>query len=205
MTARKHAQPGRAGRLRLRHSLDVAMRGAALLERKLRVLRDHHERLTARRTAAERAWHEALAEAEGWLLRGLLLGGERALETAAVADRAAVTVTWTNSMGVRHPADADCRDARRVAQEADPGNTALAHAATAYRSAVRAAAACAAAQAASRLVGAELDRTRHRLRALSHHWIPRLTAELAAAELALEQAEHEDAVRRRAAGSAARP
>ncbi|MBM9438402.1 hypothetical protein [Actinacidiphila bryophytorum] len=35
------------------------------------------------------------------------------------------------------------------------------------------------------------------------HWIPRLTAELADAELALEQAEHEDAVRRRRAGAAA--
>lgn len=200
MTARERAQPGRAGRLRLRHSLDVATRGAALLERKLHVLRGHHERLTARQAAAERAWHETVAEAESWLLRGLLLGGERALETAAVTARAAVTVTWTTSMGVRHPEGAECRDALRTAREADPGNTALARAETAFRSAVRAAAVCAAAQAASRLVAAELDRTRHRLRALNHHWIPRLTARLADAELTLEQAEHEDAVRRRRAG-----
>ncbi|WP_225848829.1 V-type ATP synthase subunit D [Streptomyces sp. HPF1205] len=201
MTARQDAQPGRAGRLRLRHSLDVATRGAALLERKLHVLRDHHERLTAREEAARDAWREALAEAESWLLRGLLLGGERALEKAAVAARAEVTVTWTTSMGVRHPADAGVRDAPRGAHEADPANTALAHAEAAFRTAVRAAAACAVARTAAHLVGAELDRTRHRLRALDHHWIPRLTARLADAELALEQAEHEDAVRRRRAGA----
>ncbi len=200
MTARKRARPGRAGRLRLRHSLDAATRGAALLERKVNVLRDHRRRLTTEEARAARAWHEGLARAETWLLRGLLLSGERALETAAVADRAEVTVTWTNSMGVRHPEGADCRDAVRSAEEAGPGNTALTNAESAYRAAVRAAAAYAAAQAATRFVGAELDRTRHRVRALNHHWIPRLSAELADAELTLEQAEREDAVRRRWAG-----
>lgn len=199
MSTRGRVQPGRAGRLRLRHSLEVATRGASLLERKLLVLRERHEQLAARRTAAEHAWHEALAEAESWLLRGVLLGGERAVAAAAVADRAAVTATWVNSMGVRHPGDPRCRDARRAEREAAPGNTALARAEAAYRSAVRAAAGCAAAQASARLVEAELERTRYRLRALTHHWIPRLTAELAAVELALEQAEHEDAVRRRRA------
>ncbi|MDX2874026.1 V-type ATP synthase subunit D, partial [Streptomyces ipomoeae] len=63
--------------------------------------------------------------------------------------------------------------------------------------AVRAAAEYAAAHAAAELVGAEVISTRHRVRALRRHWIPRLREDLARADLALEQAEHEDSVRRR--------
>lgn len=68
---------------------------------------------------------------------------------------------------------------------------------TACAEAVRAAASYAAARAAARAVGAEAVRTRQRVRALRRHWIPRLEAALDRADTALEQAEHEDAVRRR--------
>ncbi|MGW2374722.1 MULTISPECIES: V-type ATP synthase subunit D [Kitasatospora] len=197
MTSRRHAPPGRAARLRLRHSLDVALRGADLLDRKLRVLLERHGQLRQDEETAEARWRERLAEAETWLLRGLLVSGEGALAAAAVADRADVVVEWTVSMGVHHPSGVSCTDAVRAAHEPAPGNTALVHAEAAYREAVRAAAAYAAHRTAARLVGEETARTRRRVRALRRHWIPRLTAELAAVEQAVEQAEHEDAVRRR--------
>ncbi|MFD0623266.1 V-type ATP synthase subunit D [Streptomyces sanglieri] len=85
---------------------------------------------------------------------------------------------------------------RPLADRADTPNTALAHAETAYRAAVSAAAEHARHQAATDLLAAEAERTRQRVRALRRHWIPRLRSELTAVELALEEAEHEEAVRR---------
>ncbi|WP_445281961.1 V-type ATP synthase subunit D [Streptomyces sp. DSM 118148] len=191
------AATGRAGRLRLRRGLATALRGADLLERKLRLLLDREH--TARRAAEEarRAWEEALADAETWLLRGVLLGGERALARAAPVDRVRLDIRWAALMGVRHPAAVECAAPVRSPAEPTPSNTALAHAETAYRAAVRAAAELAARQAAADLLAAEAERTRRRVRALRRHWIPRLQAELGSVELALEAAEHEEAVRRR--------
>ncbi|WP_326847469.1 hypothetical protein [Streptomyces kaniharaensis] len=83
------------GRTRPDH-LDVA---AQLLAARLRQEQD-----------TERAWHARLAEAETWLLRGLLLSGERALAAATPADRADVVVEWTVSMGVRHPSGVSCTE-----------------------------------------------------------------------------------------------
>ncbi|KUL22245.1 hypothetical protein ADL12_42885 [Streptomyces regalis] len=131
-------------------------------------------------------------------MRGLLLGGEQALDGAAAGiGPAEVTVHWTTSMGVRHPAGADISVPARPPTAAAPSNTALVHAEAAYGRAVRAAAEYAAAHAAAELVGAEVIGTRHRVRALRRHWIPRLLEALDRAGLALEQAEHEDSVRRR--------
>ncbi|MEU5439893.1 V-type ATP synthase subunit D [Streptomyces griseofuscus] len=188
---------GRAGRLRLRRSLATAIRGADLLERKLRLLLDWEH--TARQAAedADRVWRQRLAEAESWLVRGVLLGGESALAEAAPAGRARVDVQWGALMGVRHPAAVSWTDPVRSPGEQAPPNTALAHAETAYRAAARAAAELAAHRAAAELLAAEAVRTRQRVRALRRHWIPRLQDELAVAELALEEAEHEEAVRRR--------
>ncbi|MGX1372641.1 vacuolar-type H+-ATPase subunit D/Vma8 [Streptomyces canus] len=198
MTGGRRTPPGRAGRLRLRHSLDVAERGADLLEQKLRILRSEHERLVSAQEAAARAWHDLLSEAERWLLRGLLLSGEPALDAAATGIAPAeVTVDWTTSMGVRHPAAASVSVPARPPTAAAPANTALVHAEAAYARAVRTAAEYAAARSAAELVGAEVVSTRHRVRALRRHWIPRLREALDRADLALEQAEHEDGVRRR--------
>jgi hypothetical protein len=44
MTGTRRTPPGRAGRLRLRHSLDVAGLGADPLVQKLRILRSEHQR-----------------------------------------------------------------------------------------------------------------------------------------------------------------
>ncbi|MEV6616653.1 V-type ATP synthase subunit D [Streptomyces sp. NPDC051051] len=78
-----------------------------------------------------------------------------------------------------------------------PTDTALVHAEAVYGRALRAAAEYAVAHDAAELMGAEVVSTRHRVRALRRHWIPRLREALDRAELALEQAEHEDGVRRR--------
>ncbi|WP_225812204.1 V-type ATP synthase subunit D [Streptomyces spinosus] len=191
---------GRAGRLRLRRSLAMAVRGADLLERKLRLLLDQEHRARQAAEEAGRVWRQRLAEAETWLVRGVLLGGERALAQAAPAQRARVDVQWGALMGVRHPAAVSWTDPVRSAGEPTPSNTALAHAETAYRAAARAAAELAVHRAAAELLAAEAVRTRQRVRALRRHWIPRLQDELAAADLALEETEHEEAVRRRWAG-----
>ncbi|WP_371583044.1 V-type ATP synthase subunit D [Streptomyces sp. NBC_01314] len=202
--AARRTPPGRAGRLRLRHNLDVAVRGADLLEQKLRILRSEHEQLLRAEEAAALAWRDLLPEAETWLLRGLLLSGEGALDSAAAGiGPAGVTVHWTASMGVRHPAEVSLAVPARAPTAAAASNTALVHAEAAYRRALRAAGEYAVAHAAAELVGAEVIGTRHRVRALRRHWIPRLREELARADLALEQSEHEDAVRRRWAARAA--
>jgi V/A-type H+-transporting ATPase subunit D len=190
--------PGRAGRLRLRRGLAVAERGADLLEKKLHILRGEHQRLEKAQQAADTAWRARTREAETWLLRGLLLGGERALATAADGlPPADVTFTWTTSMGARHPSEVSCTVPPRDPGAAPPGNSALINAEAAYRRAVTAAADEACVRAAVRIVAAEMAATGQRVRALRRHWIPRLRDALARADLALEQSEHEDAVRRR--------
>ncbi|GAA0552764.1 V-type ATP synthase subunit D [Streptomyces mordarskii] len=198
MSATSATPPSRAARLRLRHSLDVALRGADLLEQKLRILRTRHESLLRAEEAGARAWRDTVREAETWLLRGLLQGGEHALETAA--DGVGPTeIAWRaeTTMGVRHPWHLSCQDPDRSPDAATPGNTALVHAEAAWREALRAGAEYAVARAAAGIVGAEVARTRQRVRALRRHWIPRLEESLAQIGLALEESEHEDAVRRR--------
>ncbi|AMW15142.1 hypothetical protein A4E84_03200 [Streptomyces qaidamensis] len=131
-------------------------------------------------------------------MRGLLLGGEQSLDSAAAGICPTdVTVQWTVSMGVSHPAAVAVSVPARSPTAAAPTNTALVHSEAAYGRAVRAAAEYAAAHAAAELVGAEVVSTRHRARALRRHWIPRLREALDRADLALEQTEHEDSVRRR--------
>lgn len=194
--------PGRAGRMRLRRSLEVARRGADLLDRKLSVLRTRHEELLRAERTAQEHWHERLREAEAWLRRGLLLGGEEALDATDFSRPADLEITWTSTMGVRHPLAAACRVPERGPGDAAPANTALVHAEAACADAVRAAAEYAVARAAARAVGDEVSSTRQRVRALRRHWVPRLEAALARADTALEQGEHEDAVRRRWAAGA---
>ncbi|MFF6772895.1 V-type ATP synthase subunit D [Streptomyces sp. NPDC012637] len=200
----RRVPPGRAGRLRLRLRLDTALRGADVLERKLLFLMDRERALRQAEEAAARIWSSRLREAETWLLRGTLLSGEQALAQAATVDRATVTIAYTTAMGVRHPAGVTCTPAARSPDDPTPRNSALVRAEAAYRDAVTTAAEYAAAREATRLVAAEVRRTRQRVRALRHHWIPRLSGELAAAEQSLEQTEHEESVRRRWASASGR-
>src|SRR4249920_3443639 len=74
-----------------------------------RILLQETGRLTdaAARTAAE--WDRWCRDAERWLLRASMLGGERAIRLAADGSAADVTISYTVTMGVRHPDGATCR------------------------------------------------------------------------------------------------
>ncbi|MGD3110672.1 V-type ATP synthase subunit D [Streptomyces sp. YGL11-2] len=197
MTTAAPPPVGRAARLRLRRSLQVATRGADLLDRQLHLLRTELADLRRAEATARDEWEARVREAETWLLRGLLLGGENALRTASRVSAADITVEWEDTLGVRHPARTAVSPGTAAASNAAPGNTALVHARTAYRAAVATAARYGAAATASRLVEVRMRTTLVRVRALRRHRIPRLQQDLTAVELALEQSEHEDAVRRR--------
>ncbi|WP_406437208.1 V-type ATP synthase subunit D [Streptomyces sp. NBC_01613] len=188
--------------MRLRHSLEVARRGADLLDQKLRIPRTRHEELLRVEHTARDHWHERLREAETWLRRGLLLGGEESLDAPERTRPAGLEIVWTSTMGVRHPQTASCTVPEREPEALSPANTALVQAEAAYAEAVPAAAQYAVARSAARVVGAEVLSTRQRVRALQRHWIPRLEQALARVDLALQQSEHEDAVRRRWAARA---
>ncbi|MER6841060.1 V-type ATP synthase subunit D [Streptomyces platensis] len=203
MTPASPPPVGRAARLRLRHSLQVATRGADLLDRQLHLLQSELERRRQAEATARTAWEARVREARTWLRRGLLLGGESALRTASRVSAADVTVEWSDSLGVRHPGRVTVSVGIRAASEAAPGNTALVHARTAYAAAVAAAAEYGTATAACRMIEARVRSTRLRVRALRRLRIPRLQQSLAAIELALEQSEHEDAIRRRWAAKSA--
>lgn len=201
-----HAPPGRAGRLWLQRRLATAHQGADLLDHKLRVLRTERQRLALQEERTLAAWQEASREADTWLLRGVLLGGERAVRLTADQAPAAVEVEWEQSMGVRHPARATCVVPDPVPGAPPAANAAMVTARQCYRRALEAAVEHAAVEEAVRVVEAEEQATRRRLRALEHRWIPRLEQGLAEVLFTLEEEEHTDGVRMRwAAGRQARP
>ena len=187
--------PGRAGRLWLTRRLAVARRGAELLDRKLRILREETRRLqdVAAQTAAD--WDRCCADAERWLLRASMLGGERAIRLAAVGPGADVTISYGSTMGVRYPDGAACR----IPVPTEWDGPALAAAREAHGRALEAAVRHAAAAEALRVVEAEMLATRYRLRAVKNRWIPRLEQALAEVTLALEEQELADTARLRLA------
>lgn len=196
MAGLRRVPPGRAGRLWLRHRLAVAERGAALLEQKLRILRTEADRRAALAEGTARAWERASTEAAGWLERAALLGGESAVRPAGVP-RAGVDLSWTWTMGVRHPDDAVCTLPAPAPADPPAANAAVAEAREAHRRALEAAAQNAVAEAAVRLLRAEEVATRQRLRAVQDRWLPLLRESLHESELALEEQEHADGIRLR--------
>jgi V/A-type H+/Na+-transporting ATPase subunit D len=187
--------PGRAGRLWLTRRLQLARRGADLLDRKLRILQAQLVRFreAEARTAAE--WDRCCADAERWLLRACLLGGERAVRLGADGPLATVTIPYTVTMGVRHPASPACLSPAGLTWD---GPT-LAQTRQAHAAALTAAVQHAAAAEALRVLEAEALATRYRLRAIEDRWIPRLEQALAEVTLALEEQELADAARLRLA------
>ena len=185
--------PGRAGRLWLTRRLAVARRGADLLDRKHRILLAKTARLrdAAAQTAAE--WDRCCADAERWLLRAAMLGGERAIRLGAAGSAAEVTIRYAVTMGVRHPDGVTCR----IPASASWDGPALAAAREAHGRALEAAVRQAAAAGALRAVEAEALATRYRLRAVKNRWIPRLEQALADVTLALEEQELADSARLR--------
>jgi V/A-type H+-transporting ATPase subunit D len=172
----------------------VARHGADLLDRKVRLLHARRREFLrlVERTAAE--WESACRDADTWLLRGELLGGQRAVRLACNASPADVEVTWTSLMGVRCPDRATFVAGSFTEDQPPPTNSALVVATRRYRDAVAAAVHHAVADAALRVLEAEEASTRRRLRAITERWIPRLERALAELELGLEEQERTEAV-----------
>lgn len=194
--------PGRAGRLWLRHRLVIAEHGVELLEQKLRLLRAEQDRLHALLERTGRELTARGAEADTWGLRAGVAGGQRAFRLADSGALATVRVRWGAVMGVHYPAGIELAPPGEHADAQIVGSAALFQAGEAYRLALEAALHHAAATAAAEVVDAEVVTTRQRKRALRKHWIPRLRGALTEVELALEEQERAEAVRRRWAAAA---
>lgn len=189
--------PGRSGRTWLRDRLTIARRGADVLEQKLHALAREQRRLAHHRRRTGRAWHEAMAEAERWMQRALVIGGSHqvALAAAALASRADADVVWRSTMGATHPARVELHAPEPDALRDIGPTSALYEAAVAFDRAARAGLEHAAATRALEVVETELSVSRRRLRALDHRLVPALAATLRTVELALDEEEREDMVR----------
>jgi V/A-type H+-transporting ATPase subunit D len=196
---RLRTPPGRAGRQWLVRRLAVAVRGARVLDDKRRGLLRERTRLAALAEETRSLWEQAVAEAETWQLRAVLISGQRSLELASfyAGEPAQVRVAWRRSMGATYPSDAEVHVPPTPDLVAPGGSSALPYAASAYGRAVEAGARYAAARLALERIEAELATTIRRLRALERRWIPAHEQALAALTLSLDEGEREDAVRTR--------
>jgi V/A-type H+-transporting ATPase subunit D len=182
----------------VRHRLEIANRGATLLERKLRALTGEHRRMADRARLSEMAWTSRAREARTWLLRAELFDGQRGLRLASADGDASVVVTWASTMGLRYPAQASyLPPIEGSPASAVVGSAALVRAEQAHRAAVEAALQHAADQAAVQRMSTEIAQTRQRVRALRQHWIPLLDEAANRLELELEERERGEAVARR--------
>jgi V/A-type H+-transporting ATPase subunit D len=188
--------PGRAGRLWLRDRLAAAGNAASLLDHKRRELEGELRRVGRITSERERAWHDALAEAQRWLARVDATGGERSLRIAAALQpgRAEVELEWRAVMGVRYPTDFRLRFPTKPVISALQGGAALSFALDAYRRAVEAAVAHATAEAALTRIRGEITRTVRRLRALNLRILPAHESALRSLELSLDERDREDAI-----------
>lgn len=193
--ARIAVPPGRAGRLWLDRRLQAARRGADLLDRKLRILEAELDARRAPAQAARREWERCCADAEKWLLRAALLGGQRSIRLATEDGMADVRIAYTVTAGVRHPVSGTCA----IPPPAGWAGPATAEARRAHQAALAAAVAHAAQASAVRLVEAEVAVTRYRLRAIRDRWIPRLEQARAEIMFALDELERADQARLRRA------
>jgi V/A-type H+-transporting ATPase subunit D len=196
MTSLRRVPPGRAGRLWLIDRLRSGRLAASLLDRKVRILRAEQQRLRQVAEQARGTWLDRARAADQWGLRSALVGGERELRLSAPVAAAEATIEWGSIMGTRYPTGATVR-APQPSDVDSGGSAATLEAGMAYGRAVEAAAAYAVARAASRIVDAEVDATRRRLRAISERWLPRLEAALTAVTRELDEAEREEAFRLR--------
>jgi V/A-type H+/Na+-transporting ATPase subunit D len=189
--------PGRAGRLWLVRRLEVARRGADVLDQKRQTLLRERLALIERLTEAAADWERTAAAAARWNDRALALAGARRLRLASLhrRNRAEVTVEWHNALGTFFPAKATVRLGPEPDFVALGGGSGITHAAQAHAQALGAAARYAALRAAHEALTAELAATTRRLRAIERRWIPDHQAALRTLELTLEARELEDAIR----------
>jgi len=190
--------PGRAGRLWLMRRIEVARRGADVLEQKRRTLLRERLLLVDQVAEAAAEWQRAAAAAAEWNARALAAAGARALRLAALGlgGKASLTVTRRSVLGVAVP------DLATLAGPAgsdllSTGGAVVQLGAEAHGEALAAAAALAVRQAALEVIETELRTTVRRLRAIERRWIPRHEAELRRLQLSLDEAELADIARAR--------
>lgn len=187
--------PGRSGRLWLDHRLELARRGADLLDKKGRVLAQEERRLSvlARQTAA--AWEQDAREAETWLDRAAVMAGDEKLALlAAQHPPAELTIRLHSSMGVTFASETDL-DLGPELQHPSGGSAAADLAVVAVRRAVGSAVKDAVAQSALKRVRAERSLTARRQRAVEHRWIPALAGATERLQAALGELEREEVTR----------
>ena len=188
--------PGRAGRPWLAHRLEVARRGAELLDEKCRALAHERHRLEPLAADARRTWERTARDAERGLTRAAVLGGQQQIELArATSGTAHVEVSWRTILGVRCPVGARVAPPSGDEPVAPGGSAALLTAAAAHRAALEAAAQLAVLDAALRRIDEELRATALRRNAIQHRWIPAHEAAAAQLAMALEELEREDGTR----------
>jgi V/A-type H+/Na+-transporting ATPase subunit D len=189
--------PGRAGRTWLVARLEIAARGAELLDRKRQALLRERQRLRRELEEAQMAWHAAAAEVAHWTIRSAILDGSTRLELLArhVHGQATVQLSWSNLMGARMPAADQVEFPETPPLSALGASSAMVLLDRACREAARAAVRCAAAERAEAEVAAELGRAVRRLRALEDRWIPQHEQALAQLDLALDESQREQAAR----------
>ena len=188
--------PGRAGRLWLVGRLEVARRGADVLDQKRQALLRERERLAVLLASAETEWNRCAREAVDANARALAAAGERRLRLTAIGngERADVTFAERNVLGTSSPQLETIRLPETKDQPAR-GGPAVALAAAVHGRALRAAAAYAATRAGYEAVTRELAATTRRLRAIERRWIPQHERALARLELALDESERDDIAR----------
>lgn len=189
--------PGRAGRVWLLRRLDVAYRGAELLDRKRQVLLAERARVRAQTERARRDWDEAAAQVATWTGRAGIVDGAIRLEllTHHVRQPASLEVSWRNLMGARVPTAQLIDIPEPPPVSALGGSSAAVLLAGACSEAVSAGARYAAARRAEAELSAELGRAARRLRALRDRWIPQHERALATLDLSLDEAQREQAIR----------
>jgi len=185
--------PGRTGRLWLLRRLEVARRGAEVLEQKRGTLLRERLRLAAELSAARAEWERKASPAAASNARALTAAGPRMLRLAALhADPATVAVTRRNVLGVVIPVSGTLN--LGAVPEA---SAVVTLAAEAHREALSAATSLAVIEAAQNAIETELRKTVRRLRAIERRWIPEHEAELHRLQLALDETELADIARGR--------
>jgi V/A-type H+-transporting ATPase subunit D len=187
--------------------LAIARRGAELLDEKYRALLRERLRLRPLVAVARGDWDEQAREAERWLLRTALLGGERPLHLfrTLAGPTAHVEVAWHRILGVSCPTEARLTSSPKPEQSPPSAGAAVICAAQAHRRALDAAVRLAVLQGALTRIETELRATALRRNAIERRWIPAHEAALAALEMTLEELEREDGARVRLLTAAERP
>lgn len=187
--------PGRAGRPWLEHRLEVARRGAELLDDKLRGLLRERARVAPEAKAARMRWEQLAQEADLWSTRAAVLSADPRAEPISPGARADAIVRWHQVLGVPCPAAVEVR----LSSSAAPGgaSAAMIQSIQAHRTAVEAAARAAVLQRALELLDAAIHATALRRNAIEHRWIPAHEEALLTLTSTLDELEREDGTRAR--------